>query len=154
MLSTICWAKQKSLQMCAELRHCQRWAKLVHCQRWALLSTNQPTVENRKLSWPEHCHLVQYWARLQYDCSTSTLKCGLFSKGLLSAHACTRVHGELHTVPIRHSFQCRAAGPDHPLNIAVCNGWPTHCTCRPASIGGLMSSSTAFILVLCFTLTL
>jgi len=25
MLSTICSAKQKSLQMCAELRHCQRW---------------------------------------------------------------------------------------------------------------------------------
>jgi len=25
MLSTICSAKQKSLQMCGELRHCQRW---------------------------------------------------------------------------------------------------------------------------------
>ena len=25
MLSIICSAKQKSLQMCAELRHCQRW---------------------------------------------------------------------------------------------------------------------------------
>jgi len=25
MLSTICSAKQKSLQMCTELRHCQRW---------------------------------------------------------------------------------------------------------------------------------
>ena len=25
VLSTICSAKQKSLQMCAELRHCQRW---------------------------------------------------------------------------------------------------------------------------------
>jgi len=25
MLSTVCSAKQKSLQMCAELRYCQRW---------------------------------------------------------------------------------------------------------------------------------
>jgi len=33
MLSTICSAKQKSLQMCAELRHCQRWVTNGEWQR-------------------------------------------------------------------------------------------------------------------------
>jgi len=33
MLSTICSAKQKSLQMCAELRHCQRWVTNTERQR-------------------------------------------------------------------------------------------------------------------------
>jgi len=52
MLSTICSAKQKSIQMCAELRHCQRWVTNRERQRVPQWRTRDGKTS---AMWQIHC---------------------------------------------------------------------------------------------------
>ena len=56
MLSTICSAKQKRLQMCAELRHCQRWVTNRQRQRVPQWRTRdgKTSVSYNLLSYLQH----------------------------------------------------------------------------------------------------
>jgi len=64
MLSTICSAKQKSLQMCAELRHCQRWVTNRERQRvpqWRTRDEKTSLSISRRL-WSKYCQIAA-WCR-------------------------------------------------------------------------------------------